>query len=76
MLFVASLFTCHAQQDHVLLLDGEGEGVEPALRAMERVLAVRYKIAGIAPSTEAERAAARALKYYDYGQWGTVIYIK
>jgi hypothetical protein len=61
---------------HVLLLDGNGESVEPALRAMERVLAVRHQIPGIALSTEAERAAARAAKFYDYGQWGTVILVK
>ena len=68
--------TFQGEIQHVLLMDGDGEGAESALRAMERVLAVRYKIAGIAPSIESERKAARAAKYYDYGQWGSVFYIK
>ena len=68
--------TYQGEIQHVLLMDCGEEGAESALRAMERVLAVRYKIPGISPSTEAERAAARAAQFHDYGQFSTVLMIK
>ena len=60
---------------HVTLL-GDGEVSKSGLRAIERVLAVRYQIPGIHPSTDLGRAAARAAQFHDYGQFSTVLMIK
>jgi len=65
----------HGEVRHVTLLGG-GEVSEPALRAMERVLAVRYQIPGIRVSSEIERAASRATQWHDYGQFPTLFIIK
>ena len=58
------------------LVGGVGTSPEPALRAMERVLAVRYHIPGIRPSTSQERTLMRAARLHDYGQFGTVFILK
>ena len=50
--------------------------LEPALRAMERVLAVRYQIPGIRTSKNFERSAAKATRWHDYGQFPTLLMIK